>query len=68
MTAEDRCKVCKDLLKWSENTDELSIYMEEGIYAVNMPFGRVMLVKAKSYREAERKAFFPTGEEEGDEK
>ncbi len=51
MTAEDKCRVCKDLLKWGKNTEDTVRYMEERIYAVKAPNG-VMLVEASSAQEA----------------
>ena len=35
MTAEDRNKVCKDLLSWAEQHEHGTCYMEERIYAVS---------------------------------
>lgn len=50
MTAEDRCRVCKDLL----NSKEEVVYMEERIYAVRV-LDMVTLVKANNPREAKTK-------------
>lgn len=54
MTAEDRCKVCKELLEWAESTKEQARYMEEKIYAVRVSEKMVVLVKASSQAKAMR--------------
>lgn len=54
MTAEDRCKVCKELLEWAERTKEQINYMEEKIYAVRVSEEMVVLVKASSENKAMR--------------
>ena len=57
MSAEDRCRVCKELLEWSKTTDTReALYMEEKVYAVKIGYEKVMLVKADSEVEAIRKA------------
>lgn len=57
MTAEDRCKVFKDLFKWAENKENEVLYLEERIYAVRVSPESVVLIKAKSYEEAYRKVW-----------
>lgn len=51
MTAEDKCKVLKDLLTWADTTKEQLLYMQERIYAVRTEQG-VMIVKAKNPQHA----------------
>lgn len=62
MTAEDKCKVLKDLLIWSEQTKQQCLYMEEKIYAVRIDIG-VVIVKADSFQQALDKVW-KGGEEE----
>ena len=57
MTAEDRCKVYKDLFKWAENKENEITYLEEGMYAVRVASECVVLIKAKSEQEAYRKVW-----------
>lgn len=54
MTAEDRCKVCKELLEWAKYTKAQVKYMEEKIYAVRVSEEMVVLVKASSANKAMR--------------
>ena len=51
MTAEEKCKVLKDLLAWAKMTKEQVIYMQERIYAVRTEQG-VMIVKASNPQHA----------------
>ena len=57
MTAEDRCKVYKDLFKWAENKENEITYLEEGIYAARVSPECVVLIKANSEQEAYRKVW-----------
>ena len=59
MTAEDKCKVCKELIAWANLDYGVSVdveYMQERIYAVKLGKGRVMLVEADKPRTAIEKA------------
>ncbi len=59
MTAEDKCKVCKELIAWANRDDGVGVdveYMQERIYAVKLGKGRVMLVEADKPRTAIEKA------------
>lgn len=56
MTAEDKCKVCKELIAWANRDDGVVEYMQERIYAVKLGKGRVMLVEADKPRTAIGKA------------
>lgn len=56
MTAEDKCKVCKELIAWANRDDVVVEYMQERIYAVKLGKGRVMLVEADKPRTAVEKA------------
>lgn len=56
MTAEDKCKVCKELIAWANRDDGVVEYMQERIYAVKLGKGRVMLVEADKPRTAIEKA------------
>lgn len=51
MTAEEKCKVLKDLLDWSDTTKEQVMYMQERIYAVRTEQG-VMIVRANNPQHA----------------
>lgn len=57
MTIEDRCKVCKELIKWSTFEDSSVMYMEDRVYAVAVGVGVVVLVEANSHDEAYEKVF-----------
>ena len=57
MTAEDRCKVCKELIKWSTLEDSSVMYMENRIYAVAVGNGVVALVEANNPDKAYEKVF-----------
>ncbi len=66
MTIEDRCKVCKELIKWSTFDDSSVMYMGNGIYAVTVGYGVVTLVVADNHDKAYEKVFgFKRGEENG---
>lgn len=59
MTAEAKCKVCKELIAWANRDDGVDVdveYMQERIYAVKLGEGRVMLVEADKPRTAIEKA------------
>lgn len=52
MTAEDRCRVLKDLWIWSQSEKSSMVkYMEERMYAITVPKG-FCVVKANSKKEA----------------
>lgn len=55
MTAEEKCRFCKSLIRWAKYGISDTIYMEEKIYAVKLPNG-VALVEARSEKEAKEKA------------
>jgi hypothetical protein len=57
MTVEDRCKVCKELIKWSAFEDSSVMYMEDKVYAVAVGIGVVALVEANNPDEAYEKIF-----------
>lgn len=60
MTIEDRCKVCKELTKWStlEAIEDSSVmYMEDKVYAVAVGIGVVALVEANNPDEAYERVF-----------
>ena len=65
MTIEDRCKVCKELIKWSTFEDSSVMYMEDRVYAVAVGTGVVALVVADDPDKAYERVFgFKRGEEE----
>jgi hypothetical protein len=57
MTVEDRCKVCKELIKWSAFEDSSVMYMEDRVYAVAVWTGVVALVEADDPDKAYEKVF-----------
>lgn len=57
MTAEEKCQVCKELLRWARHPkSEDCMYMQERVYAVKIPGGMVTLVDAQDPYEARTKA------------
>ena len=57
MKIEDRCKVCKELIKWSTFEDSSVMYMENRIYAVAVGYGVVTLVVADDPDKAYERVF-----------
>lgn len=57
MTIEDRCKVCKELIKWATFEDSPVRYMEDKVYAVAVGIGVVALVVADNPDKAYEKVF-----------
>lgn len=55
MTAEDKCRFCKDLIRWSKTPFVDVRYLEERIYAVSF-HGAVLLLEASNPSEAYDKA------------
>lgn len=51
MTAEEKCRFCKSLIRWAKYGISDTMYMEEKIYAVKLPNG-VALVEARSQVDA----------------
>lgn len=51
MTAEEKCRFCKSLIRWAKYGISDTMYMEERIYAVKLPNG-VALVEARSQKDA----------------